>query len=58
MNDYGHIPRIRSIDQLEAMPLAQLHELMELCDIEPADPNICDACAAYLVASDRGDIRQ
>lgn len=33
-----------------------LRELASECDVEPADPTICDACAAYLVLSETTDL--
>jgi hypothetical protein len=38
---------------LRTMPVGELYELANECEVEPADPTICDACAAYLIAQEK-----
>lgn len=54
MNEYGHgkveNPR-RHLSDAEIIALSDgaAFDLMSECDYEPAQPTICDACAAYLL---------
>lgn len=53
MNEYGHgnqedPVRLLTDDEIAEMTQDERDELMAECDWEPADPDVCDACAAYL----------
>ena len=53
MNDYGHGNEKNPTRSLTDAEIAQMtqderDELMAECDWEPADPTVCDACAAYM----------
>jgi hypothetical protein len=37
---------------LRGLPASRLWEMAGECDTEPADPNNCIACAAYIVAQE------
>lgn len=52
-NDYGHKPKTLSAMELAALSDVELEELMGQCDMEPSDPEVCDACAAYSIMLDR-----
>ena len=45
-----HLQRLLSDADLRAFTVTELYDLAHLCEVEPADPTICDACAAYLIA--------
>jgi hypothetical protein len=53
-NEYGHgkerNPRRKLTDeQIKALSESEAYDLMSQCDFEPADPDICDPCAAYVL---------
>lgn len=33
----------------------ELYDMASACDVEPADPTVCDSCAAYLIAQELED---
>jgi hypothetical protein len=45
--------RDRSDDTLRTWSISGLYAMAEECPVEPADPTICDACAAYLIAQEK-----
>ena len=47
------LKRLRTDDELRKWSVEGLHDLAAACEIEPADPTICDACAAYLIAQEK-----
>jgi hypothetical protein len=51
-----HTPGLKrklSDDTLRMMTTEGLYRLSYMCEVEPADPTICDACAAYLTAQEK-----
>jgi hypothetical protein len=41
--------------ELRTHTTTELYDLAGECEVEPADPTICDACAAYLIAQEKDD---
>lgn len=48
----GHFSTTRARN-VAAMTDEQLYDLMSECGVEPANPTICDSCAAYIEYSER-----
>jgi hypothetical protein len=40
-------------DLLRGMAVSELYGFATNCDVEPADPTVCDACAAFIIAQEK-----
>lgn len=59
MNNHptSSVRHLSDID-LSTRSTSWLYDLAEDCDIEPADPTVCDACAAYTMAQGKESSRE
>lgn len=51
----SHPKREKTDAEIKAMSPDQRFDLMSECDYEPADPKVCDACAAYMISQELDD---